>query len=439
MSGLAFASVPPITDGATLPRLPTISSPWSEVCRKAAALWLRPAPARAPSPIGAPPIIGAPPMAAGAGASLLSAAGVVVSVTGAVTGEASRDWIVSSGTPPPAAWPMPPPDAALPGAAAPETSPAACAEAAAAGAWGGAVAPPACSAPVAALTPPIAGIARAIIIGAIVDTGTDVAAVYALAAAAEALAAAVAAVVGTAKLAAKWGVEVATAGAADVAKLVPTWGADVTETGAPIAVTCAASAASVPCTSAMAPVAIVTAWLAAAIAAAIPHGKMMLGPIAAIVAKNSSMVATSCAPPCCTLAATTDRLVPNALAWLATWVPLATAALVFAPAADAALPCHAPSRPAMVCVPDCPPASNACKMPPNICVGPRLSNSPGPNIPSASVTGWIICVNRPASMPGIPLFAPPAGGAPLGLAASAGGAACGDGGSPKRARTSRTG
>ncbi len=61
-------------------------------------------------------------------------------------------------------------------------------------------------------------------------------------------------------------------------------GAAVTATGAPAAVTFPASAPNEPCSSVITSAVIAMALLAAAIAAAHPHGKMMLGPIAAIVA-----------------------------------------------------------------------------------------------------------------------------------------------------------
>jgi hypothetical protein len=67
-------------------------------------------------------------------------------------------------------------------------------------------------------------------------------------------------------------------------------GAAATETGAPIADVAAASAPRVAWVSVMTSTEAATARAAAATAAAHPHGKAMLGPIAAIVAWNSLMM-----------------------------------------------------------------------------------------------------------------------------------------------------
>ena len=189
MSGPATGSVWPITAGATVPKSPTISSPWSEVCRKAAALWLRPAPALAPAPIGAPPIGGAPLIEECATASVFVSAGAA-SVAETPGGAASRDAIVSSGTPPGPAAPTPPPAVGLPDGAAPAPPPAMSPAAPGPVAWAGPPCPPDWIAPIAALAPCIAGIAACIIIGAKLDAGADAAAAGALANAAGALAAA---------------------------------------------------------------------------------------------------------------------------------------------------------------------------------------------------------------------------------------------------------
>ncbi len=95
----------------------------------------------------------------------------------------------------------------------------------------------------------------------------------------------------------------------------------------------------------------------------------MLGPIAMIFAMNSLMMAISRASAWLTVAATVDRLWPRFADWLATLVPSAIAAVVAAPAADPATPCHTLASCETPCASGSAADSNACAIPWNICVG----------------------------------------------------------------------
>jgi len=217
----------------------------------------------------------------------------------------------------------------------------------------------------------------------------------------------------------------------------PACGADVTSTGAPAAVTWAAWAANALCTSAITSAVLAMALLAAAIAAAQPHGKMMLGPIAAIVAVNSAMIAITRACACPTSAAAVARLERSASDWAATSDPLAIASAVLAPAALPPAPCHDSSSDPTACCSGLAVDPKVLEMPANICVGSTPSKSPGPKVPSASVTGDI----RDMGSNGMPCPCCGSGGggsSPGGRPSSPGGRPS-FGEIPSRARISRTG
>ena len=97
---------------------------------------------------------------------------------------------------------------------------------------------------------------------------------------------------------------------------VPANGALVTWIGVPTADAAAAWPVKVACVSVMTSAVFVAASTAAAIAAAIPQGKMMFGPIAAILAQNSLMMAMIRALACATAAVAVAKLSRRSSAWL---------------------------------------------------------------------------------------------------------------------------
>ncbi|TGB41381.1 hypothetical protein EJD98_15760 [Mycolicibacterium peregrinum] len=166
-------------------------------------------------------------------------------------------------------------------------------------------------------------------------------------------------------------------------------GAAVMPTGAPAVVTWAAWVASEACSSVITSAVVAIALLAAAIAAAHPHGKMIMGPMAAIVAANSVMMAMSRTLAWPTSAAAAVKLLLRASDWAPTAAPSEMAVVVLAAAAVPDAPCQA-SPAALTDFAIGPLVDwNILAMAGRIVVGSTPSNIPVPSVLRASVTGLI--------------------------------------------------
>ncbi|CRZ17757.1 hypothetical protein [Mycolicibacterium neworleansense] len=192
-------------------------------------------------------------------------------------------------------------------------------------------------------------------------------------------------------------------------------GAAVIPTGAPAVVTWAAWVASDVCSSVITSAVVAIALLAAAIAAAQPHGKMIIGPMAAIVAANSLMMAMSRTRAWPTLAAAVVKLLLSASDWAPTLAPSETAAVVLAAAAVPEAPCHAsPTELTDFCI-EPPVESSVFEMAWSIVVGSTPSNMPLPKVPSASVTGLISALGSMGLAGGCCSGCPSGGGSSAGF------------------------
>ncbi|TMS55776.1 hypothetical protein E0T84_00995 [Mycobacterium sp. DBP42] len=160
-------------------------------------------------------------------------------------------------------------------------------------------------------------------------------------------------------------------------------------TGAPAAVTWAACVANEACSSVITSAVVAIALLAAAIAAAQPHGKMIMGPMAAIVAANSVMISMSLTLAWPTLAAAAVRLLPRASDWALTSAPSVIADVVLAAAAVPDAPCQASPTELTDFDMEPPVDWSILEMAGSTVVGSTPSNMPLPNVLSASVTGLI--------------------------------------------------